>query len=34
MGWMSRFGVSREAEPADPADETVIIGAPYEAHTI
>jgi hypothetical protein len=31
MGWMSRFRGSREAEPADPADETVINGAPYDA---
>jgi len=29
--WMSRFRGSGEAEPADPADETVINGAPYDA---
>jgi hypothetical protein len=32
MGWMSRFGASREAEPVDPSDETVMNGAPYDAH--
>jgi hypothetical protein len=26
------FGASGEAESADPADETVINGAPYDAH--
>jgi hypothetical protein len=31
MGWMSRFRGSGEAEPADPADETVINGVPYDA---
>ena len=29
--WMSRFRGSGEVEPADPADETVINGAPYDA---
>jgi hypothetical protein len=29
--WMSRFRGSGETEPADPADETVINGAPYRA---
>jgi hypothetical protein len=29
--WMSRYRGSRQAEPADPADETVINGAPYDA---
>jgi hypothetical protein len=29
--WMSRFRGSGETEPADPADETVINGAPYDA---
>jgi hypothetical protein len=31
MDWISRFRASGEAEPADPADETVINGAPYDA---
>ena len=31
MDWMSRFRASGRAEPADPADETVINGAPYDA---
>jgi len=31
MGWISRFLPSGEAEPVDPADETVINGAPYHA---
>ncbi len=31
MDWMSRFRASGKAEPADPADETVINGAPYDA---
>jgi len=30
MDWMSRFRASGKAEPADPADETVINGAPYD----
>ena len=30
--WMSRYRGSGKAEPADPADETVINGAPYDAH--
>jgi len=29
--WMSRYRGSGAAEPADPADETVINGAPYDA---
>jgi mono/diheme cytochrome c family protein len=29
--WMSRYRGSGQAEPADPADETVINGAPYDA---
>jgi hypothetical protein len=29
--WISRFRTSRKAEPADPADETVINGVPYDA---
>jgi len=29
--WMSRYRGSGEAEPADPADVTVINGAPYDA---
>ena len=28
--WMSRYRGSGAAEPADPADETVINGAPYD----
>ena len=32
MGRNSRFGASGEAEQADPWDETVISGAPYDAH--
>ena len=31
MDWMSRFRAPGKAEPADPADETVINGAPYDA---
>jgi hypothetical protein len=31
MDWMNRFRASGGAEPADPADETVINGAPYDA---
>ena len=31
MDWMNRFRGSGRAEPADPADETVINGAPYDA---
>jgi mono/diheme cytochrome c family protein len=30
MDLMSRFRASGKAEPADPADETVINGAPYD----
>jgi hypothetical protein len=29
MGWISRFLASREAKRADPRNETVINGAPY-----
>jgi hypothetical protein len=29
--WMSRYRGSGAAEPADPTDETVINGAPYDA---
>jgi hypothetical protein len=29
--WMSRYRGSGKAEPADPTDETVINGAPYDA---
>ena len=29
--WMSRFRGTGKAEPADPSDETVINGAPYDA---
>ncbi len=32
MGRINTFGASGEAERADPADETVINGAPYDAH--
>ena len=32
MDWMNRFRASGRPEPADPADETVINGAPYDAH--
>ena len=32
MDWISRFRASGKAEPGDPADETVIKGAPYDAH--
>jgi hypothetical protein len=32
--WMSRFRGSGQAEPADPADETVINGAPYDARNV
>jgi len=31
MDWMNRFRASGKAEPADPADETVINGTPYDA---
>jgi hypothetical protein len=31
MDWMNRFRASARAEPADPTDETVINGAPYDA---
>ena len=31
MDWMNRFRASGRAEPADPTDETVINGAPYDA---
>ena len=32
MGWMNIFRSSGEADWADPLDETVINGAPYNAH--
>jgi hypothetical protein len=32
MGWINKFGGPREAEPADPWDETVINGAPHDDH--
>ena len=32
MGRINTFRVSGEAEPADSSDETVINGAPYDAH--
>jgi hypothetical protein len=32
MGWINKFRSSGEAEPADPWNETVINGAPYDAH--
>ena len=32
MGWINTFWASGEAEPADPRDDTVINGAPYDAH--
>jgi hypothetical protein len=32
MGWIDTFRASGEAERADPADETVINGAPYDPH--
>ena len=32
MGWINTFRAWGEAERADPADETVINGAPYDAH--
>ena len=32
MSRISTFRESGDAEPADPADETVINGAPYDAH--
>jgi hypothetical protein len=32
MGWMSKLRASGEVKPADPWDETVINGAPYNAH--
>ena len=31
MDWMSRVWASVKDEPADPADETVINGTPYDA---
>ena len=31
MGWINTFQAWGEAERADPADETVINGAPYDA---
>jgi hypothetical protein len=32
MGWINTLRASGEAERADPADETVIDGAPYDTH--
>ena len=32
MGRINTFGASGEAERADPSDETVINGAPYDGH--
>ena len=32
MARINTFGASGEAERADPSDETVINGAPYDAH--
>ena len=34
MGSINAFRTSGDAEPADPSDETVINGAPYDAHPI
>ena len=34
MGWINKFRSSSEAEPADPWNETVINGAPYDAKAI
>jgi hypothetical protein len=34
MGMINTFGVSGEAERADPSDETVINGAPYDDQAI
>jgi len=33
MGWISRFRESRDTEPANPWDETVI-NAPYDPHKV
>ena len=32
MGWINTFWASRVGAPADPRDETVINGAPYDHH--
>ena len=32
MGWMSRLRASGKVKPADRWEETVIDGAPYDAH--
>jgi hypothetical protein len=32
MSWINAFRASGEAERAAPSDETVINGAPYDAH--
>jgi hypothetical protein len=32
MGWISRFRASGKRELADPWNETIINGAPYNAH--
>ena len=32
IGWINTFWASRVGAPADPCDETVINGAPYDDH--
>jgi hypothetical protein len=32
MGWLNSFRSSGAGEPADPWNETIIDGAPYDAH--
>ena len=32
MGWMSRFGVARGADPVDPRNESISNGALHVAH--
>jgi hypothetical protein len=32
MGWLGRFGSSEKVETADRRNETVIDGAPHDAH--
>ncbi len=34
MGWISRFRESRDTEPANPWDETVINNAPYDPYKV
>jgi hypothetical protein len=34
MGWISRFHESRDTEPANPWDETVINNAPYDPYKV